>query len=68
MHSIPLKKIKYLFMRGNTSQIEWRDIIGLRHVLVHGYYQISNDIVWKTINVDLKPLQKNILDILNNIE
>ena len=28
--------------------IEWRKIQGLRHVLVHDYYQINPEILWNT--------------------
>lgn len=38
-------------------QTPWRDIIAMRHVLVHGYYQVSAKQVWKVINEDL-PLLK----------
>ena len=36
-----------------SPEIEWHEAIGLRHVLVHGYYQISNSIIWNTITDDL---------------
>jgi uncharacterized protein with HEPN domain len=25
--------------------VAWSDIIGMRHILVHGYYQIKNEII-----------------------
>ena len=31
-------------------QTEWRDIIAMRHVLVHGYYQVSVKQVWMAID------------------
>jgi uncharacterized protein with HEPN domain len=37
--------------------VEWNDIIGMRHILVHGYYQIRDEIVWATVQTDLKPLR-----------
>ena len=40
---------------------EWNSIIGMRHVLVHGYYQISPDEIWKVIQQDLRPLREQIL-------
>ena len=43
--------------------IEWNDIIGMRHVLVHGYYQIKDEIIWATIEAELQPLRKEILDL-----
>ena len=47
--------------------IEWEDITGMRHVLVHGYYQIKDEIIWATIETELKPLRKNILIILKEM-
>ncbi len=40
--------------------VPWRDIINMRHILVHGYYQIDADILWETINHDLPPLKEAI--------
>ena len=39
---------------------EHQEIIGMRHVLVHGYYQIRDEIVWGTIQTDLFPLKDKI--------
>ncbi len=54
--------------REKNNDIDWRDIIGFRHVLVHGYYQINNEIVWKTIENDLLPLKSNILSLVGDFE
>ncbi|MCD4721760.1 MAG: DUF86 domain-containing protein [Desulfobacula sp.] len=55
-------------LKDQAVDIKWRDIIGLRHVLVHGYYQISNEIIWKTIENDLLPLKNKVLAILDEFE
>lgn len=34
----------------------WKYIVGMRHVLVHGYFQISKANVIRTIRKDLPPL------------
>ncbi|MGB9879170.1 MAG: DUF86 domain-containing protein [Anaerolineae bacterium] len=34
----------------------WDDIIGMRHRLVHAYFDINLDILWKTVQEDLPPL------------
>jgi len=44
--------------------VEWNDLIGMRHILVHGYYQIKNHIVWETIVSELKPLRSKIVMLL----
>jgi uncharacterized protein with HEPN domain len=48
-------------------EIEWNTIIGMRHVLVHGYYQIKDEIIWATIQIELKPLQEKIQLLLNEL-
>ena len=37
-------------------QLPWRDMIDMRHRLVHGYYDINLDTVWSTLQKDLPPL------------
>ncbi len=36
--------------------VPWRQIVGMRNRLVHGYYEIDRDIVWETVTTDLPPL------------
>ena len=47
-------------LREKYTEIEWEKIIGLRHVLVHGYYTINANIVWKIVENDLIPLKEKI--------
>ena len=35
----------------------WKYIVGMRHILVHGYYQIKRQDVFKTIKEDLSLLR-----------
>ena len=48
------------------NNIEWEAIIGLRHVLVHGYYQIKIDRLWKVIQRDLLPFKEQIQTLYDN--
>ena len=43
--------------KNSNDLIEWNDLIGMRHILVHGYYQIKDEIIWATIETDLTPLK-----------
>ncbi len=36
--------------------IPWDDIVGMRHRLVHAYFDINLDILWRTVQDDLPPL------------
>ena len=42
--------------RDHTLGIPWDDMIGMRHRLVHAYFDIDLDILWKTAQEDLPPL------------
>jgi uncharacterized protein with HEPN domain len=37
-------------------QIPWNLIIGMRHKVVHDYMNVDEDVVWRTITLDLPPL------------
>ncbi len=42
--------------RGEFPAIPWRDIVSMRNRLIHGYFDINTTIVWKTVNVELPAL------------
>ena len=48
-------------------QVEWEQIVRMRHVLVHGYYQISLPLVWSIIQDDLVELKPLIVQFLQEI-
>lgn len=54
-------------LKNQYSEISWKDIEGMRHFLVHEYYQISNEIIWQTIENDLHDLRDKVLHILNEL-
>src|SRR5687768_421113 len=42
--------------RASLADIPWRDVVSMRNVLVHGYFDIDLDRVWDTVTDDLPPL------------
>ncbi|MFN9938348.1 MAG: DUF86 domain-containing protein, partial [bacterium] len=42
------------------SKLPWRVIIGIRNRLVHAYFDINVDILWKTVIDGLPPLLDDI--------
>ena len=36
--------------------LAWRDIIAMRHRLIHAYYDVDHDRVWDTVQQDLPGL------------
>ena len=55
-------------LRARHPEIPWGQIIGTRHVLVHGYFDIDLDIVWTAIDVNLPELKKQVLSILSQLD
>ena len=45
-------------------EIPWKDIIAMRHLLVHQYFGIDLDEIWNTAKQDLPKLQQDISRIL----
>jgi len=52
--------------REQHPEVPWRKVIGLRHILVHGYYQISLEIIWEIVQKDLLPLREQIQTLYDN--
>ena len=40
--------------RAEAPNIPWREIIGMRNRLVHGYAAVDHDIVWDVVSADLR--------------
>ncbi len=40
----------------HRPEIPWRDVIGMRNHIAHGYFDINTDLVFDIIQNDLKPL------------
>ncbi|UFH56893.1 DUF86 domain-containing protein [Spirosoma sp. KNUC1025] len=46
--------------RDKYTTIEWMRIIRTRHILVHDYFGLDYEIIWRIISVHLPPLQQTI--------
>jgi uncharacterized protein with HEPN domain len=42
--------------RKNNPQFPWRAIVGMRHKVVHDYLNVDEEVLWKTISVELPTL------------
>ncbi|RYC68752.1 MULTISPECIES: HepT-like ribonuclease domain-containing protein [Spirosoma] len=52
--------------RETHPQIEWLKIIRSRHILVHDYFGVDYEIVWRIVITHLPPLQLAIEAIFTN--
>ena len=51
--------------KSDNPQIPWEYIVGMRNRLVHAYFDINLDIVWRTVKEELPGLIENIEKISN---
>lgn len=54
-------------LTNNYSGVPWAEIIGLRNVLVHNYFEIDHEVVWGIVQNDLLPLKKQVETILQEL-
>ncbi len=51
-------------IKSEHHEIPWKEIVGMRHILVHDYFEIDIERVWKVIEVEMDRLQSGIKKIL----
>ncbi len=50
------------------SMVPWKRMIGLRNIVVHGYFGIDLSIIWQIITKNLPETKPAIKRILDNID
>lgn len=51
-------------LQGQHPQIPWPDIIGMRNRLVHTYYDVDLNILWRTVEENLPGLVADLEKVL----
>ena len=52
------------YMRAANPSIPWRQIAGMRDVLIHDYLKVNLSGVWRTVDSDLPPLDAAVKRLL----
>jgi len=55
-------------LKDQFSEVEWSTIIGMRHILVHEYFVVSYETIWKTIQKDLPDFKRQIEQIWQSLQ
>ncbi|SFE07652.1 Uncharacterized conserved protein, contains HEPN domain [Lentibacillus persicus] len=51
--------------RKQHPQLPWREMAGLRDILIHNYFGVDNRIVWNVVEKEIPTLKEQITDLLN---
>lgn len=54
--------------KANHTQIPWKQVEGMRHVLVHGYSQVLPKILWTTAKEDIPTIKAQTEKYPNDID
>jgi hypothetical protein len=65
----PSHRVRWRFrqtasVRRRYPQIPWKKIVGMRNVVIHGYFGVDTEVIWRTIQDDLPPLRRIVNRIL----
>ncbi len=52
--------------KNRFSNIPWKQIIGMRNRLIHAYFDIDHDVIWKTVQDSLPPLAHSLKKIISD--
>lgn len=51
--------------KSSHTDIDWRDVISMRNILVNDYYNVDFDVLWNVLKEDLPPFRELIIQYLN---
>lgn len=54
--------------RETHTELPWREIIGMRNVLVHGYANISDVQLWSAVNDDIPVIKNAVNNYMDSID
>ena len=55
-------------VRTLAPDIPWSNIVGMRNILVHGYFDIDTDIVWNAATRDVPAIKPAVERLLKTLE
>lgn len=55
-------------LKNKYPKVAWREMTGIRNKLIHEYFGVNYDVLWKTIKEDIPTLRPEIEIILKDVK
>ncbi len=55
-------------VRNAYPDVPWSKVVGMRDIVIHGYFGVDLEVIWKTVREDLPPLREAAGRMLEKIE
>ncbi|MFQ6135882.1 MAG: DUF86 domain-containing protein [Candidatus Hydrothermarchaeales archaeon] len=55
-------------IKDRYSDIAWKEIAGMRDILIHEYFGVDLELTWKVAKKDVHELKKGMLELQENLE
>ena len=55
-------------LRRRHPQVAWQDMVAMRNKLIHEYFGVDLEVLWRTVQEDLPPLSDAIRRVLAEME
>lgn len=55
-------------LKAQYPGLPWRFMAGMRDVLIHDYFGVDLEVLWKTIHENLPPVEPQLLGLLSEIQ
>jgi len=55
-------------LKEKHKEVPWKKMAGMRDRLIHEYFGIDIEILWKTAKEDIPPLKQSVQNILESLE
>lgn len=60
-----INRVSPEFLKGAFPDVPWRDIIGMRNHIAHGYFELDADLVYESIDLEFPELLNIITKAIN---
>ena len=55
-------------LRDRTPAIPWREMTGVRNIIVHGYFSVNLTIIWNINEVEISAMRRQVEELLSELE